>query len=83
MGRYDNGLRRKRCRCNDLSSRAAVQGAGGGARAAIPPCRGRVVSGTWAFSYRLPASSCLVPFLFFYNLRRPAFLKEGAVAVRD
>ena len=43
MGRYDNELRRKRSRCNDLSSRAAVQGAGGGVRTAIPPCRGRVV----------------------------------------
>ena len=30
-----------RGRCNDLSSRAAVQGAGGGVRTAIPPCRGR------------------------------------------
>ena len=73
VGRYDNELRRKRSRCNDLSSRAAVQGAGGGARAAIPPCRGRVVSRTWAFSYRLPASSCLVPFLFFTTSEDPRF----------
>ena len=69
MGRYDNGVRRKRCRCNDLSSRAAVQGAGGGARTAIPPCRGRVVSRTWAFSYRLGK----IPFLFLATSEDPRF----------
>ena len=67
MGRYDNELRRKRSRCNDLSSRAAVQGAGGGVRTAIPPCRGRVVRSDLGL---LLSFACQQPlFLFcFYRL---------------
>ena len=76
MGRYDNGSRRKRSCCNDLSSRAAAQGAGGGARTAIPPCRGRVSrAGLWPFPI-VCATAVLAPFF-------TAFAKEGYLRRRD